>query len=107
MLRSRFLWRLYGAFALIILLTATVVGVLVSRQVRRDAGDARVAERLEHAHRAFVIGAGASAALALLLALWVTRRMTRPLAAITERAEALAAGEVGDTLPVEIGRAHV
>lgn len=119
MLRSRFLWRLYGAYALIILLTAIVVGVLVSRQVRQDTltaaeatreaqVDALVAERLARAHRAIYIGAGVSAGLALLLGLWVTRRVTRPIAAITERAEALAAGKISGSVLVdrddEIGR---
>ncbi|MGH9379009.1 MAG: ATP-binding protein [Thermoanaerobaculia bacterium] len=119
MLRSRFLWRLYGAYALIILLTASVVGILVSRQVRRDtlaaAGtpreapiDAQVAERLARARGAIYTGAGVSAAVALLLGLWVTRRVTRPIIAVTERAEALAAGKTGGAVWLdrddEIGR---
>jgi two-component system phosphate regulon sensor histidine kinase PhoR len=112
MLRSRLLWRLYGAYALVILLTAVVIGVLISRQVRQDTlaaipttqtaqAERLVEERLARARRAVYAGAGASAALALLLGLGVTRAVTRPIVAMTRRAEALPTGVAGDGLPSE------
>ncbi len=57
--------------------------------------------RLAHLRGAIGLGGLASAVLALLLGLWLARRLSGPLARVTAAAEAMAAGDSVRRVPVE------
>ncbi|MCB1259314.1 MAG: HAMP domain-containing histidine kinase [Acidimicrobiales bacterium] len=94
-------------------LTSTHDGELVMAAAPIELGDARsgavvLARRadvgLGPAARYFVVAAVASASIALLAAVLVGRRISRPIQAASAAATRIAAGELATRLPVRAGR---
>ena len=120
-LRSRLLWKVYAVYIGLIVLTTAIVGSLVGQRLEtvlvREAGErlspgsvryATIEQELAAVRSATVAGAGIAAAVALAVGFMVSRRLTAPLVAMTDWADALAAGDYRERPPVrsrdEIGR---
>lgn len=101
--------RLIGVSVLSALVVAGVILVAVDRfsadqlmDLLADATDSPAEARLmfdEYVGRVVLIGAAVAVALGALMAMWLTRRVLRPLDRLAEATRAIAGGQLGTRVP--------
>jgi two-component system phosphate regulon sensor histidine kinase PhoR len=96
MLRPSLFWQTFLAFATLIVLTVGVLGGIV--------GAVSEAQAYGQQMRNLVwAGAGVICVLALLPTWWLTRRLTRPLHELTDKAQRIATGDFGQKIYLDRG----
>jgi len=90
MWRWRIFWRLFTAYGILLTVSSGVVGWLVIDRAEKQL--------LQEAHRAIWTATALTLLLVWVLSLVIARRMSRPLAGLSEAADAIAAGEYGKTV---------
>jgi two-component system phosphate regulon sensor histidine kinase PhoR len=100
MWRSRMFWQLFGTYGVLIVFSVGLVGLVVAGRAEEN--------ELESIAGGLWTAAAAAAVLALGLAFWLARRITRPVQELTTGAQRIAAGAYGHRVyaegPDEVGQ---
>ncbi len=94
-LRSRFLWKLWAGYALVIFIAILLVGLALPPDQQP--------EHLGQLRRAMLIGMAGAVAVGLLVGFWHARRITRPLHSMAAAAAKMANGFYGERIEVPGG----